>query len=145
VTPAETTPDKRRALVLVVDDEEAMLEVYVDTLQRLSVDVIAERDPRRAADAFRHDGHYDLVVLDLRMPHIDGLSLLRLLREAHPQVPVMVVTGYPSTESAAVCRGLGVTDYVRKPFDPDDLLRRVRRVLTPAPGPGAPAPDATKA
>ncbi|MBX3468406.1 MAG: response regulator [Planctomycetes bacterium] len=127
---AEADPTRRRALVLVVDDEEAMLEVYQDTLQRLGVQVVAERDPRRCVEAFQRNGAYDLVLLDLRMPHLDGLTLLQHIRAGHPHLPVIVITGYPSRESAERCRQLGVLHYMRKPFDPEDLLRRVRAVIT---------------
>jgi CheY-like chemotaxis protein len=125
----EQVIQRPRALVLVVDDEEAMLEVYEETLARLPVEVVAERDPRRVVETFRRDGHFDLVLLDLRMPHVDGVTLLAEIRSKHPEVPVMVVTGYPNRDTAERCRALGVTHYLRKPFDPEDLLRRVRKVL----------------
>lgn len=120
----------KRALILVVDDEEAMLEVYQDTLSRLGVEVVAKRDPRDVVALFEQNGHYDLVLLDLRMPHVDGLTLLERIRTTHPSIPVLVITGYPSKESAQRCRELGALHYIRKPFDPEDLLRRVRRVLS---------------
>lgn len=120
----------KRALILVVDDEEAMLEVYQDTLSRLGVEVVAKRDPRDVVALFQQNGYYDLVLLDLRMPHVDGLTLLERIRTTHPSIPVLVITGYPSKESAQRCRELGALHYIRKPFDPEDLLRRVRRVLS---------------
>lgn len=120
---------KHRALVLVVEDEEAMLEVYQDTLARLGVQVVAMSDPRRVLGLFEGNGHFDLILLDLRMPHLDGITLLERLRQAHPAAPVIVVTGYPSRETAARCRELGVLHYIRKPFDPEDLLRRVSKVI----------------
>lgn len=126
---SQATGKTQRALVLVVDDEEAMLEVYQDTLARLGVEVVAKRDPREAAALFEKNGHFDLVLLDLRMPHLNGLTLLERIRAGHPTVPVFVITGYPSKESAERCRQLGAQHYIRKPFDPEDLLRRVRRVL----------------
>lgn len=123
----------QRALVLVVDDEESMLEVFSESLQRLGVDVIGEVDPRKAADHIRDGDRFDVVVLDLRMPHVDGLALLELIRTKQPDVPVVVVTGYPSAESAKRCRELGVLHYLRKPFDPEELNRQVRRALCPMP------------
>lgn len=127
---AEPSGKTQRALILVVDDEEAMLEVYQDTLARLGVEVVAKGDPREAAALFDKNGHFDLVLLDLRMPHVDGLTLLQQIRKGHPGLPVIVITGYPSKESAERCRQLGALHYIRKPFDPEDLLRRVRRVLS---------------
>ena len=119
----------QRGLVLVVDDEEAMLEVFAETVERLGVEVVAESDPRKAAEHLRRGDAFDVVVLDLRMPHVDGLKLLELIRAKHPEVPVIVVTGYPSAASAKRCRELGVQQYLRKPFDPEELSRLVRRAL----------------
>lgn len=127
------TKNTHRALVLVVDDEEAMLEVFTDSLQRLNVDVVAETDPRKAAAHVRSGERFDVVVLDLRMPHVDGFALLEQIRAKQPDVPVIVVTGYPSAESAKRCRDLGVMLYLRKPFDPEELNRQVRRALCPLP------------
>jgi len=125
------TNTARRAVVLVVDDEEAMLEVFTETLQRLGVDVVGESDPRKAAEHVRGGDRFDVAVLDLRMPHVDGFALLEQLRAKQPDLPVIVVTGYPSAESAKRCRDLGVMLYLRKPFDPEELNRQVRRALCP--------------
>lgn len=135
----ETKPNPaHRALVLVVDDEEAMLEVFTETLLRLGVDVVGESDPRKAAEQVSHGERYDVVVLDLRMPHVDGFALLELIRTKQPDVPVIVVTGYPSAESAKRCRDLGVLLYLRKPFDPEELNRQVRRAIRPLSRPTTP-------
>jgi CheY-like chemotaxis protein len=129
------TNTAKRALVLVVDDEEPMLEVFEETVQRLGVDVVAESDPRRVAEQVRRGERFDVVVLDLRMPHLDGLALIELLRARQPGLPVIVVTGYPSAESARRCRELGVAAYLRKPFDPEELGRHVRRALATSSAP----------
>lgn len=126
------SPPARRALV--VEDEEAMLEVFTETLQRLGVEVVGEIDSRKAAQHMRDGDLYDVVVLDLRMPYVDGFSLIEQIRAKQPDVPVIVVTGYPSAESAKRCRDLGVLMYLRKPFDPEELNRQVRRALCPRPG-----------
>jgi ATP-dependent Lon protease len=128
--------------VLAVDDEDAMLEVYGELLGRVGVDVVADADPRVAARRVEQGDRFDLIIRDLRMPGIDGLELLRRIRRVQPDAPVVVVTGYPSAESAAACRRLGVRDYIRKPFVPDELARRIRALLggrsATTPGPAAP-------
>jgi CheY-like chemotaxis protein len=118
-----------RALVLVVDDEEAMLEVFTETLERIGVDVVPQSDPRRAAESIQRGEAYDVAVLDLRLPHVDGLALLELIRKHQPALPVVVVTGYPNPQTAQRCRELGAWCYLRKPFEPDELARQVRRAL----------------
>jgi DNA-binding NtrC family response regulator len=124
-----STGPARRALVLVVDDEEDMLEVFTETLTRLGVDVVAESDPREVVEHLRRGDRFDVAVVDLRLPHVDGLALLELIRAKQSDLPVIVATGYPSAESARRCRELGVLQYLRKPFDPDELSRQVRRAL----------------
>lgn len=126
------------ARVLVVEDEEAMTEVFTETLERLGIVVVAESDPRRVLESFKNGEHYDVVVLDLRLPYVCGLALLEQIRRDHPDLPVIVVTGYPSTESVQRCRELGVLHYMRKPFEPEELSRQVRRALSP-PRSAAPA------
>lgn len=119
----------RRALVLVVDDEDAMLEIFGEVLGRVGVDVVADSDPRVSAKRFEQGDRFDLVLLDLRMPRLDGHELLRRIRKAQPDVPVIVITGYPSSQSAEACRRLGVSHYIRKPFDPAELAQRIRAAL----------------
>lgn len=115
--------------ILLVDDEVEMLEVYTEILARIGAEVRAEADPRAAAAAIESGGPFDLVVLDLRLPFVDGHELLRRIRSRSRELPVLVVTGYPTRESAERCRLLGIEEYVRKPFAPDEFVRHVRRAL----------------
>lgn len=122
---------KREALeILLVDDEQGMLEVYAETLQRglQNVRLVAMSDPRMAATALG-ERHFDLLVTNVHMPGMNGMRLLRLATECSPGMPVVVVTGYPMRETADEARALGAADYVTKPFDPDELLSRIRGVL----------------
>lgn len=149
---AASTSERPAPRALVVDDEEAMLEVFSDLLARVGIEVTTEADPRSAVARLRNGAPFDLIVLDLRMPHLDGHALLALARDQLPETPVVVVTGYPSQASLDRCRELGVKHYFRKPFDPELLGRELRRLLAvrllPAPPevqagpPGAGAPDA---
>ncbi len=116
--------------ILLVDDEQGMLEVYSETLHRglQNARLVAMNDPRKAASALR-EGHFDLLLTNVQMPGLNGMRLLRLAKECCPDMPVVVVTGYPMRETAEEARALGAAEYVTKPFDPDDLLSRVRAVL----------------
>ena len=118
-----------RTRVLIVDDEEGMLEVCADTLSRLpDATVETERDSRRAAERIEH-GAYDLLITDIRMPGIDGIELLRRARQRDPGLAVLLITAYPSVETAVESLRLGASDYVAKPFVPSDLLAAAGRLI----------------
>jgi len=112
-----------------VDDEEDMLEVCSDVLSKIpGVDLTLEARSERAAERLGQET-FELLVTDLRMPRVGGLDLVRLARERDPQIAVLVLTAFPSVESAVEAMKVGAGDYVVKPFLPDDLLRIARRLL----------------
>lgn len=115
--------------VLVVDDEPGMLEVCTDILRELpGVRVVAESDSTRARTLL-DGGTWDLLMTDLCMPDVDGLQLLRAAREQDPELPVLMLTAFPSVETAVESMKHGAADYLTKPFLPDDLLHTVQRLL----------------
>lgn len=120
----------KSARVLVVDDEEGMREVCADTLAQLGegVEVIKEGNPLRAKELLEAQT-FDLLISDIRMPGLDGVSLLRYAREKDPHLPVLMLTGFPTVETAVETLKLGAVDYITKPFIPDELLANVRRFL----------------
>src|SRR5690606_4242566 len=115
--------------ILIVDDEEGMREVCADTLARLGeIDVVQCGDSRQAAELLREQA-FDVMVSDIRMPGLDGVGLLKVAREHDPELPVLMITGYPTVETAVECLKRGAVDYITKPFLPDDLLANVRRFI----------------
>jgi DNA-binding NtrC family response regulator len=119
----------RKIRILVVDDEPGMLEVCEDTLSDLpNVEIETEPDSRKAAEKLARNG-FDLLLSDVRMPGIDGIELLRIAREKDPLMPVLILTAYPSVETAVEAMKLGAADYIIKPFNTDDLLATVRRLI----------------
>ncbi len=119
-------PDAR---VLVADDEEYMLEVCADVLGKLSgVEVVLESDAAKAAERLKSE-RFDLLVADLRMPKVSGTELLRIGREQDPGLAMIVLTAFPSVDTAVESMKLGAADYLIKPFLPDDLLLRARWLL----------------
>lgn len=115
--------------ILCVDDEIGMLEVCHDTLAGESeIEVVCESSSLAAAERLRSES-WDLLITDLRMPGLGGLELLKLGREHDPDLAVMVITGYPSLESAVATLKLGGVDYLAKPFHPDDLRATVLRLI----------------
>lgn len=115
--------------VLVVDDEPGMLEVCADTLATLpNVEVATEPDSRVAAERLAPE-HWDLLITDVRMPGLGGVDLLRLARENDPSMMVLMITAFPSVETAVESMKLGAADYLRKPFRPEDLRAAVQGLL----------------
>ena len=72
---------------------------------------------------------YDIVFTDIRMPEVDGLIVLRDIKRQKPALPVSIITGYGSVRSAVQAMKLGASDYIEKPFSPDELVRSVRNAI----------------
>lgn len=118
-----------RRRILVVDDEEGMLEVCADTLRKLpETECLLESVSRRAAERLATE-NFDLLITDIRMPQIDGVELLRRGRERNPDLAVLMLTAFPTVETAVESMKLGAADYITKPFHPDDLRATVFRLL----------------
>jgi DNA-binding NtrC family response regulator len=114
--------------VLVIDDDEVMVESCRAILERQGFRVDADQDPFRGRErALR--GTYDLVLLDIRMPELDGMEILSAVRERRSDLEVIMITGYSTVESAVKAVKLGAFDYLPKPFTPDELMARVREAL----------------
>ncbi len=115
--------------ILVVDDEVGMLEVCAATLKKLSHAVIvSENDSRKAAQRVATET-FDLLITDIRMPGVSGVDLLELARRHDPNLAVLMITAFPTVETAVQCMKLGAADYITKPFLPEDLLATVQRLL----------------
>src|SRR5206468_3345416 len=99
-----------------------------EELRRDGATVVWATDPRRAL-ARAAEQPIDLAVLDVRMPELDGLELLRRLRERWPQVPVVIMTAFGSIDTAVLAIASGAVDYVSKPMDVEELRATVRRAL----------------
>ena len=115
--------------ILIVDDEASVVEVVSLYLQREGFRVRAARNGTEALLALQA-ARPDLVVLDVMLPHIDGLSLIRRMRE-NPALDVPVILLTARTQEIDRINGLelGADDYVTKPFSPGELVSRVRAVL----------------
>lgn len=118
----------RTQQILVVDDEPRMRRVLEIMLQKLGHAVFVASDGREALDMFQANA-IDLVITDLRMPHVDGLELLSALRAQTSDVPVIVITAHGTVETAVAAMKLGATDYVLRPFDIETVEMAVSRVL----------------
>ncbi len=114
--------------ILVVDDHEAHRELMRSALADAGFSVATAACGAEALEWVR-SGAVTLVLTDQQMPRMSGLELLRALRELRPQLPVVMVTGYGTVESAVDAMRAGAADFIQKPFSPEELLLVVRRVL----------------
>lgn len=120
--------NRRRARLLVVDDEADIRGLVVDALRAVGYTADEAPDGQKALDllaAFR----YDIVLTDLKMPGLDGLSLLARIKELYPDTDVIMFTGYATIRTSVEAMRGGAYDYLPKPFDPDDLVRAVHRCM----------------
>ncbi len=114
--------------LLVVDDDEAVCQVMSIMLTDLGYDVVAETDPRKALAILR-EGEFDVVLVDIVMPDLDGLELIDQIREHFNVLPILVVTAYGSSELTVDAMRRGATDFVTKPVDAPLLDLRIRRAF----------------
>src|SRR5579864_2427011 len=114
--------------VLIAEDDEALAKFVRKGLEgeNYSVDVFADGEQARSA-ATEHE--YDLVILDLNLPTIDGVSVLRYLRLKKPSLPVLVLTQRSRVEDRVQCLDTGADDYLGKPFSFTELSARIRALL----------------
>jgi two-component system response regulator HydG len=110
-----------KAKVLVVDDEEVVRRAYVRTLSSESCSVEEAWNGREALLAMEKQP-FDVVLLDQRMPEMDGMAVLKTIKEKWPESEVIMITGYPAIESAKQAVTLGAYDYLAKPLGPDEVI-----------------------
>jgi len=116
------------ARILVVDDQKNMRATLSIMLRGAGHDVAEAKDGSDACDAI-DDENYDLVITDLRMGKVDGIAVLKYIREASPLTEIIVMTAYGTVESAVEAMRLGASDYLQKPFSEDELLIKVDKAL----------------
>ncbi len=116
------------ANILLVDDDDQLRESFCNLL-RMEGHAVLAAVSGEAALATAGETLPDAVIMDVRMPGMDGLTALRLLREREPRLPVIIMTAYSTTESAIEAIKLGAFDYILKPFDIPDLLSLLGKAL----------------
>ncbi len=115
--------------VLVIDDEVVVINSVRRILSRKGYRVETAFTGREALQRIR-EGNYSLVLLDMRLPDWDGLQLLSHIKRTKPDLPVLVITGYASIETAVEAVQRGATDYMAKPFTPEELNQLTSRTLS---------------
>jgi EAL domain-containing protein (putative c-di-GMP-specific phosphodiesterase class I) len=124
-TSGERAANAPKARVLIVDDEEG-IQKALHRLLSAEFDVTTVGDGSSAADLLTHEA-FDVVLSDIRLPKMSGVDLLRVVRSYDLDVPVILMTGLPTIETAMAAVDLGALTYITKPFDSDALLAALRR------------------
>ena len=114
--------------VLIVDDEKNIRLTLRETLKSLHLSVDSAVNGEEALDMAAQQS-YDLVLLDLKMPGIDGIDVLRRLRELSPKTAVVLLTAHGNVESAVDAMKLGAVDFLQKPFAPQEIRDLVTQVF----------------
>ena len=110
--------------VLVIDDEQIVLDSVKKILSKDHYEVDTALESRIGLKmALQND--YDIVLTDIRMPEIGGMRILRDIKRNKPLVPVIIITGYATVQSAVQAMKLGATNYIEKPFTPEELIEAV--------------------
>ena len=126
--PRATHHEGERPRVLVVDDEASIRDLLAKTLALAEYDVDVSPDGRSALERMRMQS-YDLLIADLKMPGMDGLTLIREVKQINPQLPIIIITGYSSESSAIEAVNLGVAGYLTKPVGIPQVLAAAAKAL----------------
>ena len=114
--------------VIIIDDEEGVRESLKLILSD-HYNLIATEDAGQGIDCLTNDRDIGLVLLDIKMPGNNGLEVLQNIKNIRPELPVIVVTGYKSVETATEAVRLGAAGYIVKPFKAEEILDVVRKKL----------------
>ena len=112
--------------ILICDDEEGIRESLKLILEDF-YPLIVVTDGTQCLECLGNAKDIGMVLLDIKMPQINGLDVLKKIKEKHPQVQVIIITGYKSVETAAEAVRLGASGYIVKPFKAEEILATVRR------------------
>lgn len=114
--------------ILIVDDDRAICDYMQTLLERDGYEVKTILDPLVVEDEVRAGG-YHLIILDLMMPKLDGLEVLKRIRKIDNDIAVVIFTGFPNLESAVASMKLDAVDYIKKPFNVDEFREVLSRVM----------------
>jgi DNA-binding NtrC family response regulator len=114
--------------ILVVDDELLIRDLLYDFFTGEGWDIVIAEGGHKAIDYLKNQ-EFDVVLTDLKMPDLDGMDLTGRIRDLYGDLPVIIMTGYPSLESAVSALRFKVDDYIIKPFNVNKLFKTVKQVV----------------
>ena len=110
--------------ILIVEDDKDIKDVLVEALSRWGYQTVTVENGRQGLEMFRADS-FGLIITDIRMPIMDGLTMLKMIKKENSFIPVIVITGYPSVKSAVESLMEGADYYIVKPIPLDDLQAKI--------------------
>ncbi len=123
---------KSEGLVLVVDDEPDVRKVVRMTLEKVGYDVVEAEDGEKAIQEIKKDENsllLTLIITDIRMPNMNGIEVLNYYRKEWPSIPLIVLTGFPDLDMATSMLQHGISDYLVKPVEAENLRASVAKAL----------------
>jgi DNA-binding NtrC family response regulator len=114
--------------ILVVDDDAIVIKSCRRILEAEGFEVTSVPSADEALEKIKYYD-FDILLMDVKMPKHDGLFLMREIKKYWPDIPIIVMSGYPTPETIADVLGLGATQFIPKPFRPDELIKSIRQVL----------------
>ena len=111
--------------ILVVDDELLIRDLLYDFFQQQGWEISIAEDGRKAIEILKKK-KVDLLLTDLKMPEVDGMALTGMVKDNYPDLPVIIMTGYPSVDSAVEALRYKVEDYIIKPFNINKLYKLIK-------------------
>lgn len=119
---------EQKGKILVVDDELIVCKSCVKVLAPEGYSVTSTQSGREGIERGA-SGDFDVAIVDLKMPDVDGMQVLQAIKEKQPEVQLIVITGYSTPSTAVEVRKLGAVEYLPKPFTPDELLAAVSKAM----------------
>ena len=117
--------EEKKIKILIVDDEEDFLKSISERLGMRDFDVTTATDGKRAVKVAKK-GKFDVAILDMKMPGMDGMELLQILKKKHKFLEVIILTGHGAIDSAVEATKLGAYSYLEKPYDFEKLLAVIK-------------------
>lgn len=112
--------------VLVVEDDQDVRDLLIETLESWGYEPVAAENGKMGLEKFESSS-FSLIITDIRMPVMDGVNMLKAIREKNSRIPIIVITGYPSVDSAVESLEEGADYYIVKPIKLDDLRAKVHK------------------
>jgi DNA-binding NtrC family response regulator len=115
-----------RTLVMLVDDEVPFVDTMTKRLGKRNLDIVAAHSGQEALEKLKANDKVDVIILDVKMPGMDGIETLREIKKAYPLVEVIMLTGHATVETGIEGMKLGAFDYLMKPCDIEQLMAKVQ-------------------